>query len=158
MQLSLSEILKLAGEQPTAEERRQVLYKHNSPALQALLKYALDPKVKFLLPEGTPPYKASDSIESHGMLYTNLRKMYLFIEGGREHPLSQVKREQLFIELLESLDKDDAALVCAVKDKYIPYTGINKKFVRKTFPGLLNDDPEKVVEETTDEQDVSKTE
>lgn len=146
MKLSFSEILKLASDQSSAEKRREVILQNNSHALQALLKYAFDPKIKFILPEGTPPYKPSDMVESHGMLYTNLRRLYLFIEGGRPQPLPQVKREQLFIELLESVDKDDALLLIALKDRKVHemYKGINTKFVRKVFPGLLNDDEQNV--------------
>jgi len=39
--------------------------------------------------------------------------------------------------LLETIDKEDAKLLIAVKDKKIPYKGITKKFVEEMYPGLL---------------------
>ena len=49
----------------------------------------------------------------------------------------QVKREQLFIELLENVTPADAKLLCAIKDKKLPWKGIDESMVREAFPGLL---------------------
>ena len=133
----MSEILSKANAIADSEKRREFIYQNDSLPLRALLKYCYDPKIKFLLPEGPAPYKPTDHVESQGMLYSEVKKLYLFIENG--HPtLSQVKREHIFITLLESLDKDDAELLVHVKDKKLPYKLITKKFVEKTFPGLLD--------------------
>jgi hypothetical protein len=136
MKLGLSEILKRASDLEKKQERIQFLYQNDSPALRALLKYAYDPNVKFLLPEGAPPFKKNDLPDLQSVLYSELRKMYLFIEGGNSN-LKQVRREYLFVQLLENLDKDDAELILAVKDKKIPYKGITKKFIEEVYPGLL---------------------
>lgn len=136
MKLGIAEILKKASEIEKKQEKIQFIYKHDSHALRALLKYAYDPKVKFLLPDGAPPYKPNDLPDLHSVLYSELRKMYLFIEGGNTN-LKQVRREYLFVQLLENLDKQDAELIVSVKDKKIPYKGITKKFVEEIYPGLL---------------------
>jgi hypothetical protein len=49
-----------------------------------------------------------------------------------------VRREYLFIQLLESLAPTEAALLEAVKDKKIPYKGMTQNFVEEVFPGLTN--------------------
>ena len=72
------------------------------------------------------------------MLYSVVRKLYLFIEGGNPN-LTKMKREQLFINLLESIDKDDAELLVSIKDKKMPYKLITRKFVEKVYPGLINE-------------------
>ena len=136
MKLSLSEILKNASEFEKKQDRIDYLMRNNSPALQALLKYAYDDKVKFLLPEGEPPYKPNELPDQEGILYSELRRLYLFIEGGNDN-LKPVRREYLFVQLLETVNKEDAKLLIAVKDKKIPYKGITKKFVQELFPGLL---------------------
>lgn len=136
MKLSLSEILKNASELEKKQDRIDYLMRNNSPALQALLKYAYDDKVKFLLPEGEPPYKPNELPDQEGILYSELRRLYLFIEGGNDN-LKPVRREYLFVQLLETVNKEDAKLLIAVKDKKIPYKGITKKFVQELFPGLL---------------------
>ena len=60
--------------------------------------------------------------------------MYLFLEGG--HPtLPQLKREKLFIEVLESVHPDDAKFLLLLKDKKLP-EGLDVKQVVKAFPGI----------------------
>lgn len=136
MKLSLSEILNNASEFDKKQDRINYLRANDSPALRALLKYAYDEKVKFLLPEGDPPYKPNELPDQEGILYSELRRLYLFIEGGNPN-LKPVRREYLFVQLLETVNKDDAKLLLAVKDKKIPYKGITKKFVEELYPGLL---------------------
>jgi hypothetical protein len=136
MKLGLAEILKKTSEFEKKQDKMEYLNKWDSAALRALLKYAYDPNVKFLLPEGAPPYKQNDLPDLQGVLYSELRKLYLFIEGGNPN-LKQLRREYLFVQMLENLDKQDAELIIAVKDKTIPYKGITKKFVEEMFPGLL---------------------
>jgi hypothetical protein len=70
-------------------------------------------------------------------LYQEQRRLYLFIAGG--HPdLSQLRRETLFIQVLESIPPEEAELLLAVKDKKLPYKGITKEIVQEAFPGLLS--------------------
>ena len=77
MKLGLAEILKKASEFDKKQDRIDFLNKWDSAALRALLKYAYDPKVKFLLPEGAPPYKVNDLPDLQSVLYSELRKLYL---------------------------------------------------------------------------------
>ena len=74
------------------------------------------------------------------MLYQEARRLYLFLEGGNDN-LTALRREQLFISFIESIDKEDAKLMLAAKDKKIPYKGITAKLVNTAFPGLIS--PEK---------------
>ena len=136
MKLGLAEILKKTSEFEKKQEKIDWLIKCDSVALRTLLKYAYDPKIKFILPEGAPPYKVNDLPDLQSVFYNELRKLYLFVEGGNPN-LKQVRREYLFVQFLENLDKEDAELLVAVKDKKIPYKGITKKFVEEMYPGLL---------------------
>ena len=137
---SISTILKQASEIKGRKERIQFLRGHHpNKLLLTLLKFTYDPNVKFALPPGEPPFKKSDALDQENMLYNEMRRFYLFLEGGNPD-LSNLRRETLFIQLLESIDPDDAKLMCAVKDKKMPYKGITEKLVREAFPQLL---PEK---------------
>ena len=74
-------------------------------------------------------------IDDKGTLYREIRKMQYFIKGKNNvHP---IKRETLFIQMLESLQQDEAKLVLAMKDKTMPYKGITLKLVQEAFPGLI---------------------
>ncbi len=138
MRLSISEILAQANKIVDAEERRNFIRQHDSPALQTILKYCYDPNIVWLLPKGPAPYVPSEHVEGHGMLYSEARKLYLFIEGGNNN-LTRNKREMLFINLLESIDKNDAELLVSIKDKELPYKLLTKKFIEKVYPGLINE-------------------
>lgn len=133
----IAEILKIVSEQKTTEDKVRKLQELNTPVLQQILRYALDPSIKWKLPEGEPPYNPSPYDDTQSMLYQEARRMYLFIEGGNDN-LTPLRREQLFISLLESLDKEDAKLIVAAKDKKIPYKGITIKLVNTAFPGLIS--------------------
>ena len=136
MKLGVAEILKKASEITDENQRIDWLRKNNSVALESMLRGAYDPKIVWLLPEGAPPYKVNDLVDQQNRLYTEARKLYLFIEGGNPN-LKQLRREALFIELLETLDPEDAKLLLAVKEKHIPYPGVTKEVVAKAFPNIL---------------------
>ncbi len=136
MKLSVSEILKTASNITNEDHRIAYLKANYSIALESVIRGAFDPAIKWKLPEGNPPYKPNALVDQQHVLYTECRRFYLFIEGG--HPtLKQNRREQLFVEMLEALDPEDANLMLAVKEKHLPYPGITPELIRKGFPGVL---------------------
>lgn len=134
---SVTEILTEVGEVKTFAERVKALKAHEgNAAVKAVLKYAFDPNIKFLLPEGEPPYKENDFPDQQGLLYNQIRRFYLFVEGGHSG-LTDLKREDLFIGLLETVDKDDAKTLIGMKDKKIPIKNITPKLTERAFPDLF---------------------
>jgi hypothetical protein len=113
-----------------------MLQENNSVALQTVLRGAFDPAIKWLLPEGDPPYKPNDLVDQEHIFYHECRKMYLFIEGGNPD-LKQLRREALFVQLLETVSAKDAKVLLAIKDKHLPYPGITPDIIQEAFPGLL---------------------
>jgi hypothetical protein len=103
--------------------------------LKLILQYAFDPEKKFLLPETDPPYKQDKS--PVGMAPTSLifesKRLYVFTRKDLKAP----KREQLFIDLLESIEQSEAKVLLAIKDQKLQklYPKITKKLV--TDLGLL---------------------
>lgn len=118
------------------EEKINFLRNNNSPALQIILKYAYDPSIVWDLPEGAPPYTPCPYPAQEMRLMAEARRLYLFVKGGNPN-LTKIKRESLYIELLESVHPSDAVLLNAVKDKKIPYKGITAKLVKEAFPDLI---------------------
>jgi hypothetical protein len=135
---ALSQILKETSEQKTKKERIAYLKKNTNPALNKLLRYAYGKDMKFLLPEGAPPFKPSKFDEPNA-LYQEVRRLYLFVEGGQQG-LTQLRRESLFIETLEFVDKEDAELLISVKDKKLPYKNLNEDVVREALPEVFSDE------------------
>ena len=137
MRRSIASILEEVANEKDRKGKIEALRKHDSPSLRTILQFALDPSVEWLLPEGKPHYMPiHDDADVEGRLYYEARKLYLYVKGGNDN-LSPEKRERLFIQTLESIDPDDAELLCSVKDKKIPYKGITPKLVTEAFPGLF---------------------
>lgn len=137
MKLSISELLAQCSKLGSTAERIAFLQYHDTPTMRAILQYALDPRVEWLLPKGVPPYKPCEFLDQEARLFQEIRKINLFVKGG-EHPnMHPTKREQLFIQFIEGLCPDDAKLICSVKDKKIPYKGITASLVNAAYPGLV---------------------
>ena len=138
MALSIPIIFEDIAKAKSITERKKILLEHGSNPLKELLKYAFHPDIKFLLPEGAPPYKTVGSPDEYNptYLYPNIRKLYLFVEGGNEG-LTTLRREQLFIQLLEELHPKEAEVVIQVKDKKLKYRGLTYKLVKAPFPDLI---------------------
>jgi hypothetical protein len=105
-----------------------VKYKDNA-ALRVIFEYAFIPEKKFLLPEGDPPFKpdAAPIGMSPSNLMMELRRLYVFCRKD----LTPLKREGLFISLLEGVHPSEAKLLLAVKDQSLPklYKKITHKLV-----------------------------
>ena len=155
MKLAISEILIKVSQLPDVQSKIDHLRKNDNFALREILKYCYDPRIQWALPPGKPPYKECEFFDQEGMLPNSMKKMYLFMQGGNPG-LKQVKREKLFLDLLESISKTDAELLLAVKDRIMPYPGIDVHLVNDAFPGLLPPESipvsviEKVVETVTE--------
>lgn len=110
----LIEILEEVNKNPEklAEHR-------DNMALKFLFQAAFLPEQKFELPEGEPPYKpdAAPIGMSPANFTQEMRKLYIFTKA---QPLAQVRRETLFIQLLESVHPSEAKLLCAIKDQTLP--------------------------------------
>ena len=147
-----SEIFSIANGLSSDEERINYLRQNGTKAVKELLKYNFS-DVKFLLPEGRPDLtnKIEDEefafnpqrgyvegVDDGATLNYEVRKMYLFIEGG--HPaLTSVKRETLWIELVNSLHQSEADDLWHMKDKKIQekYKNITHLVAYSSFPESL---------------------
>jgi hypothetical protein len=97
--------------------------------LKLIFEYAFIEDKKMILPEGTPPFKPA--AEPLGMTPTNLfsemRRLYVFCRAD----LTKLKREGLFISMLEGCHPTEAEVLIAVKDQTLhkKYPKITRKLV-----------------------------
>lgn len=145
--LMTSEVLSHANNLDTDEERVAYLRQHHTKAVKALIIHNFNTNVKFLLPEGRPDLR-SDEFEPQNSYFPNLgpaddgatlnyevRKLYLFIEGG--HPtLTSLKRETLWHGLVNSLHPSEADDLWYMKDKKLQekYKKITHLVAHNSFP------------------------
>lgn len=146
--LGISEIFSQISKIKNVAERQNALATcANNKALMQILHACFHPEVKFVLPDGAPNFtRLEKSVDAQGTLYREAKKLYIFIEGLAP-AMHQLRRETLFVQLLEALDPDDADLLLAVKDKKMPYKGITYDLVASTFPGLLPEQGQVVAKE-----------
>jgi hypothetical protein len=141
MQLSIYEILNKASRISAKSEKVQWLKQNNLKAVKTVLKAMYDPELVSLLPEGVPPYTPSQLHDDVGMLIGNSRKIPYFYPSAGSN-LSDMKREQVFVELLETVNKNDALLLIDMKDKK-RIKGLTVSVINEAYPNLISTTKEK---------------
>lgn len=116
-----------------------------SGAMQTIARYRPDFKaaiqltfvdgLQLDLPAGSPPYKPMNVPENWGynQLPKELKKMHYFIKGAQVN-LTKLKKETMFVQMLERLSPAEAKLLIQIKDKKLEYKGVTKRYVKKAFP------------------------
>jgi hypothetical protein len=135
MRVGVAEFLDKVSKLKKKEDKVEALKFNDSFVLRTILQAAYDPRVKFNLPPGVPPFKKSELVDQENVLIKDARKLVYFVEGGPN--LKPLKRETMFIEFLESLAPADADMILAIKEKKLPWKGITEDMVREAFPDLL---------------------
>ena len=132
----LSEVLKKVHNAKTKAKKVELLKKYDCDALRVIIKSSFDPNIEWAIPEGEVPFKANDAEEGteHTVLRREYKKLYRFIKGGDDQ-LVGFKRENMFIQLLEGLHKDEAEIVISAKDKKLhqAFKGLSENVVKESF-------------------------
>ena len=116
----------------------EVLQEYATDALKAILIWNFDETAVSMVPEGEVPYEKNDV--PIGTDHTSLRKewknLYHFVQGGN-NTLSPIRRETMFIQMLEGLHPDEADILCLVKDGRLSEKyKITKEVVGKAYPDI----------------------
>lgn len=135
--LDVFEVFELFEKAGTRKEKIEVLKKHESWALKDILKGALDPKIEWLLPKGEVPYTPCEAHNAPSSLLRKNRDFRYVVKGGTGGQMPPIKREKIFLGIVESIHPKDAELVCAMINKKLPVKGLTVKLVQEAFPGLL---------------------
>lgn len=139
----MHEILEVVSKQRSNAKKVEALKKYDCLPLKSILIWNFDETVISLLPEGEVPYgnlkedvtasgNLSDKIKASGQAKnsiaeesqrakkTSIRKesskFYNFVKGGNDS-LSSIRREVMFINILEGLHPEEAEILVLVKDK-----------------------------------------
>lgn len=134
----VSEIIQRTSNAKTRDEKIEILKHYDSPALRAILIWNFDNRVESILPEGEVPYTPNDAPigTEHTKLSHEWRKFNYFVKGISQ--LSMLKRETMFIQLLESLHSSEAELLLLTKDKQLNKRyKITKPVVQEAFPDIV---------------------
>ena len=132
----MSEILTKINNAKDKPKKIEVLRQYDTPGMRMILKGAFDPKIEWDLPEGTPPYIANEAPAGteHTFLEVEAKRLYNFAKGGNDQ-LNKIRKETLFIQMLEGLHASEAKVLIDVKNKSLnkTYKGLTSEMVKEAF-------------------------
>ena len=134
----IHEVLELVDKQRTKAKKIEILEEYSSDALKSILIWNFDQTVVSMIPEGTVPYNKNEVPvgTDHTSLRREWRNLYHFVKGGNDS-LSSMRRETMFIQMLEGLHPDEAEIICLVKDKSLEEKySITYDMVKKAYPDI----------------------
>ena len=133
----MNEVLQKVSNAKTKKEKIKLLQEMNTQALRMLLIINFDDSVVSLLPPGDVPYTPNEAPAGteHTVLEKEARILHHFFKGGSN--IKQVKREQMFVQMLEGLSSGEAEALVLAKDKKIGKRWkITKACVTEAFPAI----------------------
>ena len=133
-----SEILQAVSSAKTKASKIKLLKDNRSPALVAIFVWNFDDSVVSALPDGEVPFTPNDAPAGteHTRLVHEFKGLYRFFKGG-DSSIKGMRREQLFVQLLEGLHADEAKmLVSACNQDLQSKYRITKAVVAEAFPSI----------------------
>jgi Family of unknown function (DUF6433) len=160
------EILQVVDKQKSNVRKVEALKKFDDASLKTVLIWNFDESIISLLPSGEVPYASvgeqnsfsgtmtekigdavtkmqevgSNSLGSQDQGFSSIRKeyqkFYNFVKGGNDG-LSSLRRETMFINILQGLHPLEAEILCLVKDKKLGEKyKITKEVVSEAYPDI----------------------
>jgi len=160
------EVFNIVQKQRSVAKKVEALKKFEHPCLKSLFIWNFDESIISVLPEGDVPYSAlneqdsfsgtlsekiADAVDKMEELHTNslgsqdqgrssirkeYQKFYNFVKGGNDG-LSSLRRETMFINILQGLHPLEAEIVCLVKDKKLDTKyKITKEVISQAYPDI----------------------
>jgi hypothetical protein len=158
------EILELASKQRSNAKKVEVLKTYEHESLKAVFIWNFDETVVSLIPDGEVPYANADEQSVYsGTLSDNLRKeayggesatgqdldgrgktslrkewqnLYHYVKGGNDS-LTSIRREMMFINLLQGLHPKEAEVLILTKDKKLTDKyKISFENVKESYPDI----------------------
>jgi hypothetical protein len=148
----ISEVLQRVSNAKTKAKKVEILKEYKTPALTKVLLCNFSKSISFVFPSGETPYRPLDRPKGidHLILITEHRQLEKFIKktingvtwygcSNRTAPsIQQLKKENLWIQILESLHPEEAQILDLIKDKKLTDRyKITKQKVIDAFPELL---------------------
>ena len=138
--LEVYEILEKVENAKTKQDKIAVLQANNVMPLLDVLRGTFDETIQWNLPEGTPPYTPNNEESYPSSLLRQHRNFKYFVKGLRESSrLNPIRRERMFIDILEAIHPKDAELLVSMINKKSPVKGLTKSLVKEAFPQLIRD-------------------
>ena len=160
------EILQIVDKQRSNARKVEALKKFEHPSLKAIFIWNFDESIISVLPPGEVPYnglneqnafsgtltdKIDDAVSKMAEIGTNslgsqdqgrssirkeYQKFYNFVKGGNDG-LSSLRRETMFINILQGLHPLEAEILCLCKDKKLQTKyKLTQEVVAEAYPDI----------------------
>ncbi len=130
------EVCKLEDRNDRIEYLKENAFKQ----VKTVLQLCYNDKIQLSLPKGRPPFEECPEGREPAPLANAFKPIGMCVVTNK---ISQIKKEKIFIGILEQIHEEDANILCAAKDGTITnlqnkkYRKITKSLVEATFPELL---------------------
>ena len=125
----------VAGENADNASHGLQVYGATNGAVKPVLQWMFSPNVNSKLPEGKTPY-GSNSAPASDLTETSLRFEHKLFKYFVTEQLPMVKREHMWIGLLEGIPAKEAEMLDLVKAGKNPFKNITKEIAQKAFPDI----------------------
>ena len=134
----IHEILELASKQRAKAKKVEILQQYENDALKTIFIWNFDETVISVLPVGEVPFNKNEVPvgTDHTSLRREYKHLYNFVKGGNDG-LSGLRRETMFIQMLEGLHPEEAEILCLCKDKRLAEKyKITYDIVKQAYPDI----------------------
>ena len=134
----VNEILDYVSNQKSKIAKVEALKEYRNDALVSILIWNFDETVVSLMPEGDVPFTPNESPlgTDHTSLRRESKNLYHFVKGGND-TLNGIRRETMFIQMLEGLHPDEARIIILVKDKRLSNEyAVTYDQVKEAYPDI----------------------
>jgi hypothetical protein len=122
----------------TQKEKISFMQQYQSFAFKTIVQLNFNDKIKLDLPDGKPPYSEDLCPKSVMIAATKnaIKPLGRLVVGSN---LPKLKKESIFVRMLESLNVKDAEMLWRAKDGKLEelYPKLTKKLVEKIWPEIL---------------------
>ena len=139
------ELLEAVDAERVKAKKLEILRTHGEDSFKMTMIWNFDESVVSMLPEGSVPYQPVESdvqanrekgLPQRSTIRNSARQFYRFVKGGDDQ-LNKIKRESIFINILETLPPPEAEILVLVKDKALNTKyNITKELVAEAYPEI----------------------
>ena len=139
------EILEAVDSERVKTKKLEILRTYGDDSFKMVMIWNFDETVVSMLPDGPVPYQPVEGdvqanreqgIPQRTTIRNSARQFYRFVKGG-DDAMNKIKRESVFINILQTLPEPEAEILVLVKDKLLTTKyNITKELVAEAYPEI----------------------
>lgn len=131
---TLTEIFQEVQDADTRAKRQEILKENDSFALRTILQLNYDKTIELDLPSGQPPFTVNEA--PAGKFESVVKGLGSCTKMSKQ---PKIKKERIFISILEGVSEDDAKIICRAKDKKLEklFSRVSESLVKSIWPQFV---------------------